>query len=282
MKTVVLIHAHKDHEVINRLIRSFDHPRIAVYVHLDLKSDVDPAVLDPRARLIKNRQRVYWGEFSQVVATLGSFKEIHDLEDYDHLLYLSGQDYPVWSNERILRFLDGAKGRQFMVYAPLAPGGWPEAADRIYYYHYNGSSRFLRYVFGALRKTMRALGLKRVLPGGLTAYGGSNWFTLTREGVAQILAFVEEKPEYVEYMKSTSIPDEMFFHTILLNTGLRDTIINENHRYVDWSERLPNPKCLTRADFDAIVVSDKMICRKIDVRTGLELVDLLERRRRNA
>lgn len=282
MKTIVLIHAHKDVVVINRLIRAFDHPSFVVYVHLDLKSDVDPAALDPLARRIRNRRRVYWGDFSQVEAILASLAEIQSAEDYEHVICVSGQDFPVWSNARILRYLSEAKGRQFMHHAPLAPGGWPEAADRVQYYHYTGRSRALSLVYRASRAAMRLLSLKRSMPGGMTAYGGSNWYTLTRGGVEYVLAFVASHQAYIDFMRTVSIPDEVFFHTILLNSDLRDTIVNDHLRYVDWSERLPNPKCLTTADFDRIVASGKMICRKIDVRTGLELVDRLEAHRRNA
>lgn len=282
MKIVVLISAHKDIGLLNRLIRAFDHPGFSVYVSLDLKSAVDPAAIDPRARLVAPRREIHWGEFSWVQATLDSFALIEREQDYGYVINISGQDYPVWSNERILRFLEEAQGKVFAHHAPLAPGGWPEAADRVEYYHYVRNSRVLRLGFRVLRGAMRLLGLKRSMPDGMTAYGGANWFTLPREAVSAILAFVAANPRFVEFMRTVSISDEVFFHTILLNSPLRASVVNDNHRYVDWSDRLPNPKLLTSADHAMIAASGKMICRKIDSRTGLELLDLLDARRRDA
>ena len=253
-----------------------------MYVSLDLKSGLDPAKLDPRARLVEPRRDIYWGEFTWVEAALAAYAQIEREQNYSYVINISGQDYPVWSNERILRFLEKAKGRVFVHHAPLAPGGWPEAADRVEYHHYNGRSGIRRLTFKAARGVCRLLGLKRSMPGGLKAYGGSNWLTLSREAVAAILAFVAANPSYVEFMRTVVIVDEVFFHTILLNSPLRAVVVNENHRYVDWSERLSNPRCLTSADFEKIGASGKMICRKIDLGTEGGLLDRLDSIRRDA
>lgn len=282
MKTAVLIQAHKEPLLLNRLVRTFDHPDFAVYVNLDSKSEIDPAAIDARARLVSRRRDIRWGGFDLVASTLDSLAEIESAGDYGYLIYVSGQDYPVWGAERIRRFLAEANGRQFVHHAPLAPGGWPEAAERVEYAHYTGTSPVRRLASKALRGVNRALGLKRAMPAGLSAYGGSNWMTLSREAVAAILAYVAANPGYVEFMQTVSIPDELFFHTILMNSPLRETVVNDNLRYIDWSERLPNPKVLTRADHAAIAASGKMFCRKVDSRSSLELLDLLDAGRRDA
>ncbi|UPT75209.1 MAG: beta-1,6-N-acetylglucosaminyltransferase [Elusimicrobiota bacterium] len=282
MKLAVLIQAHKDPEIIDRLIRTFEHPDISVYLSLDLKSGIDPARLDPRARLIQPQRNIYWGSFSWVESALDSFAQIERDGGYDYLMNISGQDYPVWSCARILRFLDEARGKSLVHFAELAPGGWPEAADRVEFPHYTGTSRVRLAASKAVRGVMRALGVKRGMPGGMKPYGGANWFTFSREAVAYIMDFVAANPSYVEFMRSVSIPDEVIFHTILLNSPMRGSIVNDNHRYVDWSERLPNPKLLGRGDYEAIKASGKMLCRKVDPKTSLELMDLLDAGRRDA
>ncbi|MDP3542418.1 MAG: beta-1,6-N-acetylglucosaminyltransferase [Elusimicrobiota bacterium] len=282
MKVVVLIQAHKELALLNRLIRAFDDPSFAVYVSLDLKSGIDAAKLDPRARLVEPRREIYWGEFSWVQSALDSFTQIEREQDYGYVINISGQDYPVWSSKRILRFLEAAKGKIFAHHATLGPGGWPEAADRVEHHHYSGRSLVRKLLDKAVRGARRLLGLKRAMPDGMTAYGGSNWFTLPREAVAAILVFVAANPRYMEFMRTVSIADEVVFHTILLNSPLRGSVVNDNHRYVDWSERLPNPKLLTHADHAKIVASGMMLCRKIDLKSGSELLDLLDAGRRDA
>ena len=277
MKTVVLIQGHREPAIINRMIRAFRHPDISVCVSLDKKSGIDPTELDPSARFLGAKRDIWWGDFSLVEANLDGFAEVERSEgEYGHLILVSGQDYPVWSSERIAGFLEENRGRTFLQHAPLAPGGWPEAADRVEYFHYHGPSRVRRLAAKALRGAMRGLGLKRTLPGELTPYGGPNWFILSREAVAKVLSFIAANPAFVGFMRKVSIPDEVFYHTILLNSRLSGTIVNESHRYVDWSQKLPNPKLLTAADYPAIVASGKMICRKVDSSVSIELLDRLD------
>jgi hypothetical protein len=283
VKTVVLIQGHKEPAIINRMIRAFRHPDISVCVSLDKKSGIGAAEIDPAARFLGAERDIWWGDFSLVQANLDGFAEIHRSEgEYGHLILVSGQDYPVWSNERIVRFLGEHAGRSFLHHAPLAPGGWPEAADRVEYFHYHGPSRVRSLGAKALRGAMRALGLKRALPGGLKPYGGANWFVLSRDAVGEVLAFAAANPAFVDFFRSVAIPDEQFYHTIILNSRLRGTVVNDSHRYVDWSDKLPNPKLLAAADYPAIAASGKMICRKVDAQTSLGLLDLLDAGRAGA
>ena len=277
MKVAVLVQAHKDLELVNRLVGALAHPRVQVYVSMDAKADADLSKLDSRARFVERRRTIYWGSFALVESTLDAFAAIERDGDYGYLINISGQDYPVWESGRIADFLEKSGGGIFVHHAPLAPGGWAEAADRVEYWHYTGApSRARSAASAALRGAMRLLGLKRRMPEGMTAYGGANWHTLPREAVREVLAFVDANPAYVEFMRSVSIPDEVFIQTILLNGPLRAKVVNENHRYVDWSEKRPNPKLLTAADYPAIAASGKMFCRKLDRRVSLGLLDLLD------
>jgi hypothetical protein len=277
VKAAVLIQAHREPAIINRLIRSLLHPGISVYVSVDKKSRIDPAVLDPGARYLGAKRDIWWGDFSLVEGTLDGLAEIRRVDkDYSHAILLSGQDYPVWSGDRILGFLEENEGRSFLHHAPLAPGGWPEAAARLEHHHYHGPSAARRLASKAARGVRRLLGLKRTLPGGLAPHGGSNWFMLAREAVDHCLDYAAANPAYVEFMRTVAIPDESFVHTILLNSPLRGSVVNDNMRYVDWSERRPNPKLLTAADHPAIAASGKMFCRKVDSRVSMELLDLLD------
>lgn len=279
MRTVALIHAHKDPAQIDRLVAAVSDERFVAYVHVDAKSAIDVRALDPRARLVADRERVGWGDYSQVQAILNALAQVERDEDYDYLMLMSGQDYPVWSRARLARHLDGAGGREFMDCVPLDAEGWAQGAQRVVYPHYRGANPLVRAGYRAARGVMRALAVERRLPGGLRPYGGSAWFAVTRPCVRHILGFVAAHPEYVEFMKTVSIPDESFFQTIVGNSPFRASLGEGNLHYIDWSEGLPNPRCLTEADFDRIVASGKAFCRKIDVRTGSGLADRLDAHR---
>ncbi len=276
MKVAVLVQAHKDLELVNRLVGALVHPGIQVYVSMDAKADVDLSRLDARARFVERRRTIYWGSFELVESTIDSLERILRDGDCGHVINVSGQDYPVWSSGRIVDFLANAGGRSFVQHEPLGPGGWSGAADRVEYHHYEGPSRTKRAFFRTVRGAMRALGMKRTMPGGLAPHGGPNWHILSREAAAACVEFAAARPDYVEFMRTVGIPDEVFFHTILLNSPLRAAIVNDNHRYVDWSERRPNPKILTAADHPAIAASGKMFCRKMDRAVSGDLMDMLD------
>jgi hypothetical protein len=50
-----------------------------------------------------------------------------------------------------------------------------------------------------------------------------------------------------------------------MNSPYRERVINNNYRYVDWSEQKAHPKVLDTGDFDKLKESSMMFARKFDV-----------------
>ena len=71
-------------------------------------------------------------------------------------------------------------------------------------------------------------------------------------------------------------PDEFLIPTIVMNSPFRDSIINDNFYYIDWSRGGSNPKTLTAEDFDKLMSSDKLMARKFDTQTDAKILDLLD------
>ncbi|PJF37632.1 MAG: glycosyl transferase family 14, partial [Phototrophicales bacterium] len=71
------------------------------------------------------RESVHWGGWGLTQAMLNG---IHYIEDHDvtcdFLIYLSGQDYPLKSNEDIHNFFKNKQDKQFMEYFSLPSEGW--------------------------------------------------------------------------------------------------------------------------------------------------------------
>lgn len=283
MRVILLIQAHRDVEQLNRLIHAVADKQIAIYVHLDRRSKVDPAAIDGRAKLIKSRVDVFWGDFSQAQATLNSLAEIEADGDYDYVILISGQDYPVWPSEKIVRFLEGANRCEFLQNATLDKNGWASAADRFDYYYYSRNNPVLKVAYTGLRVLMRLLSLKRHLVGDLRAYGGSSWFILSRDCIRYILKYISAHPRFIDFMKSVFGPDESLFQTIVMNSPFRDRVINDNKRYIDWSDcekgLSSSPTWLTERDFDKIIASGAMFCRKVDSVRSAKLMALLDAHR---
>src|SRR5690606_21301786 len=114
---------------------------------------------------------------------------------------------------------------------------------------------------------------ERKPPRGLTIVGRSQWFTIAMQHVNYILAYTRNKPEIEQFFKYTWGPDEFFFQTILLNSIYRNDIINDNLRYIDWSDDLPSPKTLSETDFCHLQASEKWFARKLHVDVSATLMD---------
>jgi hypothetical protein len=98
---------------------------------------------------------------------------------------------------------------------------------------------------------------------------------LSRAVVDYVQGVAHERPDIVRFFEHVYIPDEVFFQTLIMNSPLRDTVENENLRYLDWS-RDPAPAVLGVADLDAMLGSGKLFARKFDVTVDGRVLDLVD------
>ena len=88
-----------------------------------------------------------------------------------------------------------------------------------------------------------------------------------------ILSYIENNKKYIEFFKNSIYPDEMFFQTIIMNSKYSKSIVNNNLRYIDWSEKKASPKTLQYNDIDKALKSKSYFARKID---SVQLIDYIE------
>ncbi|MGB9109868.1 MAG: beta-1,6-N-acetylglucosaminyltransferase [Telluria sp.] len=277
-KQVFLIAAHKDPAQLNALVGQLRDEDFLIYVHLDAKGAIDPADVDPAARQVHDRVAVHWGCFSQVQATLNSLRQIvAEVPEFDKVLFLSAQDFPLLSNPALKAALASLRGKELLDTVAIGrePGQW--AADYRYrYFHRDDGGRLARLACALANRTMRAGGLARRLPGGMQPYGGSSWWALSRDCVQELLARVRREPGILRFFRSVSCPDEMFFQTLVMHSGFRERVLAENFRYIQWPEQgARNPKVLDENDFERIAASKAHFCRKIDSRASSALLPRL-------
>jgi len=278
-KQVFLIAAHKDPALLDALVEQLRDEDFLIYVHLDARSAIDPSRLHPAARLVRERVAVHWGCFSQVRATLESLAQIvAEVPDFDKVLFLSAQDFPLLSNAALKAAL--AALRQYELIDTVAigrqPGQWA-AAYRYQYYYRADAGKALRLACALANRVLRASGRTRRLPAGLQPYGGSSWWALSRECVRELLERIRREPAIPRFFRSVSCPDEMFFQTLVMNSRFRGRVLSQNFRYVAWPEHgARNPKVLDERDFERIAASKAHFCRKIDSRASAALLPRLQ------
>lgn len=281
MKLAYLILAHNIPRQLNRLIETLSCPGVDFYVHVDKKVPIgqfEQTENAPHVFFIKKRIRVYWGSYNMVKATLRGFEAIMESGiDYDYIVLLSGQDYPLKSNEEILSFYKMHPGKAFMEYYSIEKV-WREAILRIKEYHltnfpFKGNTRLA----GFLNKLLP----ERKLYGNYEIVGRSQWFSITLDHVRYILEFMRTHPRFRRYFLFCWGSDEFIFQTILYNSGFKDQMVNDDLRYTDWSAQKASPKILTLEDRERLLGSEKLFARKFDMNVDPGILDLLDAKVRN-
>jgi hypothetical protein len=82
----------------------------------------------------------------------------------------------------------------------------------------------------------------------------------------------------VRFFKHVNVPDEHFFHTILLNSPLKDTVVNDDLRYLEWRDPdvAGGPAVLRKDDYTKIMGAPELFARKFDVTQDPELLDMID------
>jgi hypothetical protein len=270
---VILIHAHKNLALLNDLIDVLSTENHAIYVNVDLKSTIDVRNINKKARLVRRRIRVHWGKFSQVSATINSLIEIDEREkNYEHVVFISGQDFPVVSNDVIDSYL--VPGREYIDNVAICENGWA-VNDR--YEKYNFGYSRSRQIIALLVNSIAAKTIeKRRMPSNYESYGGSQWWMLTNECVKYILSFIRHNRRFVNFFRYVGYSDEIFFHTVVMNSTFKNNVVNRNFRYIDWTDSKDgSPKILGVEDYENIVSSGNLFCRKVEYPYSAPLIEKL-------
>lgn len=287
MKLAVLIQCHKNPEQINRLLNAMKNDSVDFFIHIDKKSNIEDLIerrADVHILAKSERVDVSWGTFSQVQATLNLLNFAASAGNYDYYFLISGQDFPIQSVESLLNYLSVNVELNYINFLPSLNNGlnkqnnYDKRNQIVFGDRLLKRNLFMRTVkrlwitlTGGYNKTFKIFRRKNDL--NLKFYFGSQWWCLNREFVEYLFDYLRETPQYIEFFKKTSCPDESFFQTAFMNSSFKAKRKEYLH-YIDWTEGKNSPKNLTVDDFDKIIQSGKFMARKID--NDFELIDKLE------
>lgn len=277
-----LILAHKNSNQINMLIDSLKHNDIDIFIHLDLKSNIRDEIQQCKnVYFIENRTNVEWGTVSQVYAMLNSLQYIHSFDSkYNYIHLISGQDFPLKNSKDIMNFFYRNNGKQFLNIWE-ASGFWYSRVAVYYPSFLLINNQIIKIVRGGYARFVMAIPLLQRdynLLGKL--YIGSQWFSITGECLAYVLDYIQNNPIVVDFYKNSLCPDELIINTIIANSPFKKDIINDNLRYIDWSEGKDSPKILTKNDLEKILDSKKIFGRKFDLDKDREIIESLAKHRK--
>jgi len=277
---LIIAHNYPSPNNLVRIVDLLKYKDDLIYIHVDLKFDVNEFknifVNHTNVRFIKKRVKVYWAAFSMIEATVNSFKEIiEEVPNFSFLNLLSGQDYLLKPISSFHDFLNANKGKAFMHSLDINTE-WTEAKSRVAQYHLTNFKFLGKY---QLQNILNFILPERKIPENITIVGRSQWFTISKKHVEYIIAKIAKNPDLVRFFKFTWAPDEFFFQTILFNSIYKEDIINNNLRFIDWSEGKKNPKVFTSNDFNLLIESNQFFARKFDVNVDAKILDLIDQKR---
>lgn len=205
------------------------------------------------------------GGVSQIKTTIALLREVaHSGIPIDYIHFISGQDYPLVSNKAFDNFFESHTPTSFMYYSKHEEWMKKNLPPRYRCWHWNDvldqrSRNLIVRNISKLWSKLQVVPYREEIPH--IAYG-HNWFSWHRQVMDFILRYINQHPEFLKRFHYTNCCDEIFFHTILY------PYINELHidtstslRYVDWTRP---QMILTEDDYEKIIESSNLFCRKID------------------
>ena len=195
--------------------------------------------------------------------------------DFDKVTLLSAQDFPLLPNSLLKRELERVRGYELIETTPVRPGAW-HVGFRDEYFHRGGGGRRAGLACALANRGLRLFRRKRRLPDGFVPHGGSAWWSLSRDCVAEVLRLADAHPRLLRFFRSVQCQDEMFYQTVVMHSRFADRVLSDNYRYIQWPEQgARNPKVLDAGDFERIRASNAFFCRKLDIQASADLMPRL-------
>jgi len=259
MKIAYLVLVHRNPRLLERAIRTLSSKNSAFFVHVDRKSNLREfsSVGSDNTFFSDQRIPVYWGEFSQIEATLLLIEQaLRSSVRYDYFILLHGSDYPLRSNDYIQNFLEENRGNEFISAVKMPAPGYPlSKINKIRYPSDKPVRRFASRALGKLGLAERNY-MKHI--GKVDAYAGDACWALSRNACNYVLEYLRNNPQVEAYFRNTFTPDEVLFHTVLGNSPFLARF-KRSLLYTDWPLSLHNhPAALNNEHLRFFEAQDKV------------------------
>jgi hypothetical protein len=256
---------------------------------------------------------VSWGDFSIVDVTWKGLSWMVEHRDFDWVVFLSEQDYPIAPLDQLETRLRESDVDAFVEASPihlLEDADLRMECDRRYNYRYVKLPRLglmarlaprarrlladkANYANFVLYKMQRKITVYRYpdpLPMRLGArparsvfspafpcWYGSQWMALSRRAAERVVDFVGARQDYVRHYSRTVIPDESATATIVCNDP-ELKVVNESLHHVRFSSRAGHPDAFGLGDLGELVGSGRYFARKFDVDVDTAVLSALDDR----
>jgi hypothetical protein len=254
---------------------------------------------------------VWWGDFSIVDVTWRGLSWMVEHRDFDWVVFLSEQDYPIAPFVQLEKRLGESEVDAFIEATPadlLEDDDLRMECDRRYNYRYRKLPRlglmarlpprarrlvadkanYANFVLYKLQRRVTVyrypdplpmrLGLRpRRSPFSPTfpCWYGSQWMALSRHAAEKVGEFVAAREDYVHHFSRTVIPDESATATIVCNDPALD-VCHEALHHVRFSSAEGHPDAFGLGDLGELVDSGRYFARKFDIELDAAVLAALD------
>ncbi|MGD1012538.1 MAG: beta-1,6-N-acetylglucosaminyltransferase [Acidimicrobiales bacterium] len=316
MRVAYLVMNHRPPTQLLRLLstlRRGDRDAPIVVHHDRFRSRLEPAALEPlgKAQLLTSDEPLSWGTHGIVDASWRSLTWMLERVEFDWVVLLSGQDYPIKPLRSLHEMLSQTDADVFLNAVRIDDvADHRERKDKRlrYLYQYRriptnrvsiGPERFHRLthqgteLFFDLANTIQPYVKFYKLPDGLPrcigvrarstpfsttfpCWYGETWPALSHRAVRRIVDVPRQWPDYLAYYRKTVIPSESAMITIVCNDPDLKVEPRDLH-HIRWSRRTTgHPDVFGATDIEELLASSGYFARKFDITQDTEILDRLD------
>ena len=270
-KIAFILLCHKDPDSIIRQAQRLTAPGDCIAIHFDARAKPEHyarirAALDknPNVTFAKRRIKCGWGEWSLVEATLEAVRAaVEAFPRATHFYMLSGDCMSIKSAEYAHAVLD-REDVDYIESFDFFKSDWIKTGmkgDRLHYRHFFNERKWKRLFYASV-KLQRKLGLRREIPSDLQIMIGSQWWCLRRRTIEWILDFVRDRADVMRFFRTTWIPDETFFQTLVPHLVPESEIRTRTLTFLMFTD-YGMPVTFYNDHYDMLISQDFLFARKI-------------------
>lgn len=270
-KIAFILLVHKNPKAIidqaERLTAAGDY----ISIHFDAsaaKADYDlirsSLANNPSVTFAKRRVKCGWGEWSLVDGTLAAVEAAIDaFPRATHFYMVSGDCMAVKSAEYAHEFLD-ADDVDYIESFDFFESNWIKTGlkeERLIYRHWF-NERTQKWLYYTSYTWQKRLGLVRKIPEDLQIMIGSQWWCLRRRTIEWVLEFARQRRDVMKFFRTTWIPDETFFQTIVRHLVPDHEIRTRTLTFLMFTD-YGMPVTFYDDHYDLLLSQDYLFARKI-------------------
>ena len=281
-KIAFILLCHKDPGAIIDQAERLTAAGDCMAIHFD--ASADPAAYkeirealddNPNVAFAKKRIKCGWGEWSLVQATLYAMRAaVDEFPRATHFYMLSGDCMAIKSATYAHEALD-SNDVDYIESFDYFSSDWIKTGmkeDRLIYRHWF-NERTRKWLFYTSYELQKKFGFKRDIPSDLQMMIGSQWWCLRRRTVEWVLDFTKDRPDVMRFFKTTWIPDETFFQTLVRHLVPAAEIKTRTLTFLMFTD-YGMPVTFYNDHYDLLLSQDFLFARKVSP-DALELKERL-------